>query len=359
MKRGWTLPLLGVALFLACMLAGALADAAKNRAATAMADGASQFLASLDVEQRQKAVFAFDDEQRFDWHFIPRPRKGIPLKELDSRQRALASAFLRTGLSQMGYQKASTIMEVETILGALEAKARAARATPGAGAAIVRDPDLYYFTVFGTPRAKQPWGWRVEGHHISLNFTVVNGEMVATTPSFFGINPAKVPEGSPRAGLRVLEKEEDLARALVLSLDDEQRKLAIFDVQAPRDILTMNNNRIDPLSPAGLAASRMTAGQQAQLRTLLALYADAMPPDLARERIDKIARAVFDKVHFAWAGTSEPGGPHYYRIQGPTFLVEYDDTQNDANHIHSVWRDWSGDFGRDLLREHYQSSPHD
>lgn len=359
MRRRFTRPLLGVALLLACTLVAAIADASKNRAAAAMADGANQFLASLDGEQRQKASFAFGDEQRFDWHFIPRPRKGIPLKELDGKQRALASAFLRTGLSQMGYKKAATIMEVETILGALEAKQRAARATPGTAAPIVRDPDLYYFSVFGTPSAKQPWGWRVEGHHISLNFTIVRGEMVATTPAFFGINPAKVPEGSARAGLRVLEMEEDLARALVRALDDEQRKAAIFDTTAPRDIITMNTNRIDPLSPQGLPASRMTAGQQAQLRKLLALYAEAMPADLAAERLEKIARAGFDKVTFAWAGTTEPGGPHYYRVQGPTFLVEYDDTQNDANHIHSVWRDWNGDFGQDLLREHYTSSPHE
>jgi hypothetical protein len=359
MKKGSLSLLRGLALLVLVALLAAFAEAAKQRAAASMTDAAGRFLAALDAAQREKAAFAFDDAERLDWHFIPRPRRGIPLKELGPEQRALAAALLKTGLSQTGYAKATTIMELEAVLGALEAKARAERPTPGAAAPIVRDPDLYYFTVFGTPSPEKPWGWRVEGHHVSLNFTVVKGDAVATTPSFLGVNPARVPEGGPRAGLRVLAQEEDQARALVLALDAEQRALAVFGQSAPRDIITMNKNRIEPLTPAGLSAGRMTAAQQNRLRALLALYADAMPAELAAARIRKIQRAGFERVHFAWAGATEPGRPHYYRVQGPTFLIEYDDTQNDANHIHSVWRDWNGDFGQDLLRDHYASTPHD
>lgn len=321
--------------------------AARSRSAEAMADGAKNFLAALTPEQRAKAIFKFEDAQRLDWHFIPRPRRGVPLKELDSKQQKLAHDFLKTGLSQRGYVKATTIMELDIVLRELEK-----------GSGPTRDPELYYFTVFGTPSAKGPWGWRVEGHHISLNFTVVKGAMVATSPSFLGANPAEVRQG-PRQGLRVLSAEEDLARDLLHSLDEKQRAQAIFEQVAPRDIITMNSKKADPLAPVGIPASEFNPQQIELLRKLLDEYLSRMPEDLAAERWKKLWGADFKKICFAWAGGSERNQPHYYRLQGPTFLVEYDDTQNNANHIHTVWRDFYGDFGRNLLLEHYRSVPHD
>jgi hypothetical protein len=319
---------------------------ARNRSAAAMAEAAKNFLGALTPEQRAKASFKFDDEQRLDWYFVPRARQGLPLKELNAEQRKLAHAFLKTGLSQRGYLKATTIIELELVLREIEQ-----------GRGQVRDPELYYFSVFGTPAAKDPWGWRVEGHHLSLNFTVVKGAMVATTPAFFGANPAEVRQG-PRQGLRVLGSEEDLGRELIKSLDERQRAKAVFDATAPADILTGNQKKADPLNPAGIAASDLTPQQVERLKKLLNEYITRMPEDLAAERLEKLRRAGLEKIHFAWAGGFERGEKHYYRLQGPTFLVEYDNTQNDANHIHSVWRDFEGDFGRDLLREHYQSTPH-
>ncbi|HKC88092.1 MAG TPA: DUF3500 domain-containing protein, partial [Blastocatellia bacterium] len=220
-----------------------------------------------------------------------------------------------------------------------------------------RDPELYYFSIFGTPSAKSPWGWRVEGHHISLNFTVVKGETVSNTPLFFGANPAEVREGA-RKGLRALAAEEDKGRELIQALDEKQRAVAVFDKTAPGDIITMNNRKADPLKPEGVAAGQLNKQQKALLEKLLDEYLSRMPQDIADERSKKIRDAGFDKIYFAWAGGMNKGDPHYYRIQGPTFLVEYDDTQNNANHIHSVWRDFNGDFGDDLLREHYQTTPH-
>jgi hypothetical protein len=344
MKLRPLIPLLTCAALLAT--AAILQSAARHRAAAAMAEGAKNFLAGLTPEQRAKATFDFGDNQRLDWHYVPRARKGIPLKEMDAKQRKLAQEFLKTGLSQSGYVKATTIMELETILREIEQ-----------GKGSVRDPELYYFTVFGTPSAKDRWGWRVEGHHLSLNFTVVNGTLVATTPSFFGANPAEVKQG-PRKGLRTLSALEDLARELLNKLDDKQRAQAVFNTTAPREIVTGHEQKVNPLDPAGIPASQLKPEQTDLLKKLLDAYAATMADDLAAERLEKVRRAGFEKIHFAWAGGAEPGQPHYYRIQGPTFLIEYDNTQNNANHIHSVWRDFDGDFGKDLLREHYRNASH-
>jgi hypothetical protein len=220
----------------------------------------------------------------------------------------------------------------------------------------VRDPDLYFFSVFGTPASDSPWGWRMEGHHLSLNFTIVSGTMVAATPAFFGANPAAVRSGS-RQGLRALGAEEDLARELIRALDAEQRAIAIIDAEAPRDIVTGNSNAVDPLSPAGIPATRLDARQSGMLLRLIDEYLARMADDLAAARRAGLEQTDFARVTFAWAGSIERDQPHYYRVQGPTFLVEYDNTQNDANHVHSVWRDFDGDFGRDLLRDHYQNAP--
>jgi hypothetical protein len=311
--------------------------------ASIMADTARTFLNSLTTEQRAQATYPFQDEQRFDWHFIPKPRKGLPFREMTPYQKHLAHALLSAGLSQRGYIKAVEIMSLEDVLRILEN-----------GKGPQRDPEGYFFTVFGEPADNGTWGYRVEGHHVSQNFTIVNGK-VAGSPSFFGSNPAEVREG-PRKGLRVLAREDDLGHDLVVSLTAEQKKVAILDKEAYKDIITMASRKAAINGqPSGLLASKMTSKQRELLQSLLDEYCYNMPEQIAQTREDQIKKAG-GNIYFAWTGVEEPGGPHYYRIQAPTFLVEFDDTQNGANHIHSVWRDFEGDFGLDLLKEHYQTS---
>ena len=312
-----------------------------------MADAANNFLSALTPEQQAKAMFAFQDDERFDWHFIPKPRKGLPFKDMTTGQQKLAHALLNSGLSQRGYAKAVTIMSLDDILKEME------KDTTGK-----RNPDLYYFSIFGKPGAKETWGWRVEGHHLSLNFVVRGDEVLAATPAFFGSNPAEVKEG-PRKGLRVLAEEETLGRAFVKSLSADQQKTAILLIAAPKEMITGNARKVQLLDPPGLSADKLTASQKEALHSLLKNYAFRHRAEVAETDLKKIEQAGFKKVYFAWAGGMEPGDPHYYRIQGPTFLLEYDDTQNNANHIHTVWRDLANDFGDDALRRHYDEVPHD
>lgn len=222
----------------------------------------------------------------------------------------------------------------------------------GRGPAMVRDPGRYFFSVFGTPSKKQPWGWRAEGHHVSLHFTMVNGGLVSSTPSFFGSNPPEVREEGPKKGLRILADQEDSARALLTALDEAQRAKAVIQSVALNDIVTGNKVDISPLSPTGLTADAMTSGQRDMLMKVIETYSSKMATDIAAERIAKLRKAGLEKIAFAWAGEAERGKKHYYRIQGPTFLIEHDNSQNDGNHVHSIWRDFAGDFGRDILREH-------
>jgi len=342
---------IGLALLLTAMIGllgySVIEAVAKQRAGEAMAASANAFIASLNAEQRTKALFKFEDEQRKDFYFVPRTRFGVTLKDLDEKQRKLAMDFLRTGLGVAGYQKATTIISLEPILFELE----------GAKRIHPRDPELYYISLFGTPSAKSPWGWRFEGHHLSVNVTVVKGELIANSPLFMGSNPAEVREG-PHKGLRTLAGEEDEGRALVQSLDDKQRQLAIYLEKAPADILTMNSRKVDPLKPEGLSTGQMTAVQRKQLMKLIDVYLARMPQEVADARRTKLNAGGIGKISFAWAGGLNKGDYHYYRVQGPTFLIEYDDTQNNANHIHSVWRDFKGDFGVDLLAEHYRTQSH-
>lgn len=327
----------------------------------AMAAAATKFLESLTPEQRQQAMFAFDGDERTHWNFLPTeifPRNGLTVKQMNQSQRKLAHELLKVGLSQRGYMTATQIMELESVLAALEAAQRAAAPQPARGNPLVRDPERYFFSIFGTPSTRNTWGWRVEGHHMSLHFTVVNGTLVAGSPSFFGTNPAEVRDG-PKKGTRILGPAEDAARSLIESLDASQRENAIIDTTAPNDIVTMANVKIDPLSPAGIPASALTASQRALLRKLIDVYTGYMADDIAADRLTRIEKAGWDRIAFAWAGPLERGQRHYYRVQGPTFLIEYDNTQNDGNHVHSVWRDFTGDFGADLLREHIKGTPHD
>jgi len=356
MRRGFSPRMIVAAGCLAALVAAPMV--ASERTATTMAGAATKFLGSLSAEQRQKATFPFDSNERMHWHFIPTDmfaRNGLTVKEMTPAQRTLAHDLLKTGLSQRGYMTASQIMELETTLGAIEAANREARG--GRGENMVRDPERYFFSVFGTPAPKGTWGWRVEGHHVSLHFTVVNGSFVAASPTFFGSNPAKVPSG-PKAGNRILAAEEDAARALMFSLDGPRREKAIINAVAPNDIVTANNLPISPLTPIGIPASDLAQNQRDLMMKLVDVYVSDMTADVAAERMDRLRKAGLEKITFAWAGELEVGKKHYYRLQGPTFLVEYDNTQNDGNHIHSIWRDFDGDFGRDLLREHVQGTAH-
>ena len=334
-----------VGLYAAVMLTGA------EPASVQMAGTASAFLGSLTPAQRAQAAFPFEGEERTHWHFIPTEmfaRRGLTIKDMTEPQRRAAHALLQSGLSQRGYMTATGIMELENVLNAIES---AQRQSGRAGEAFRRDPERYFFSIFGTPSTSGTWGWRVEGHHVSLQFTVVNGTLVASSPTFFGANPAEVREG-PKQGLRVLGAEEDAARALVASLDASQRARAVLSAEAPTDIQTMNRNDIAALAPGGIAAESLTPKQRELLLALIDVYAGFMAPDLASARLAKLKQAGIDKIGFAWLGSTDKGQKHYYRVQGPTFLIEYDNTQNNGNHIHSVWRDFEGDFGRDLLREH-------
>jgi hypothetical protein len=322
---------------------------ASQRSAAAMAGAANKWLTSLTPEQRQKATFAFDSDERLKWHFIPNEsfaRNGLTFKEMTEPQRAFATDLLKTGLSQRGYLTATSIMDLENVLRAIEG-----------GVRFARDPEAYRVSIFGTPGDKAAWGWRLEGHHVSVRFDIVGGSATASSPAFFGSNPAEVREG-PKTGTRVLGAEEDAGRALLDSLDDTQRTTAIITADAPGDIVTMILPKVDPLSPPGIKATALNKAQRDKLSQLIDVYAGLMAPDVAAERMERLRKAGLDNVTFAWAGETAKGKKHYYRVQGPTFLVEYDNTQNDGNHIHSVWRDFDGDFGRDLLREHLKSQPH-
>jgi hypothetical protein len=312
-------------------------------AASRMTECANRFLASLDANQRGKTTFPFDSDERLNWHFIPKERKGLPLREMTPYQKHLASALLAAGLSQTGYIKAVTIMSLEDVLKIMEDDS-----------GEHRNPEKYYFSVFGTPSDGGTWGYRVEGHHFSQNYTVVNGNVI-DGPSFFGANPAEVRQG-PRKGLRTLAGEDDLGIELIHALDEQQHKVAIVDPTAYKDILTAASRKAALQGqPSGLAASKMNANQFDALMALMEEYARNVPDELAEGRVTQINKAGKD-IHFAWSGGINRGDPHYYRVQTASFLIELDDTQDDANHIHSVWRDFTGDFGSDLLHQHYQTS---
>jgi hypothetical protein len=310
-----------------------------------MAEGARNFLAALTPEQRAKAVYEFKDDERLNWDFVPHARNGLTFKEMTPPQRQLAHVLLCSGLSQRGYAKAVTIMTLDQILYDLENKSPR------------RDPEMYYVTIFGKPDGKDPWGWRVEGHHLSVNFAVISEKEITSAPLFFGSNPGEVRDG-PRQGLYVLKQEDELGRQLVSLLNDEQKSTAIFSNTAPREIITGKSHKATPLSPEGLPAGKMTSEQQKLLQQLVSEYAHRLRQELAENDLKRIETAGWAHVHFAWAGGTAQGQGHYYRVQGPTFLLEFDNTQDNANHIHSVWRDLENDFGGDLLRRHYEQVPH-
>lgn len=314
------------------LAAGAYVD----RSGSHMVLAANRFLGSLDDAARTKAVFAFDGPERLDWHFIPRPRKGLPIKEMTPASRALAFGLIGSGLGASGYLKATTIMSLEQILKEME---------NGRGA--VRDPELYFLSIFGEPSETARWGWRVEGHHLSLNFVVEGGKVVAATPAFFGSNPGEVRAG-PRKGLRTLADIEDRALRLLQALDDAQKKVAVIAEKAPGEIRAANAPQPPTAAAEGIAFAGLNDDQKGMLRALIEAYAADMPAEVGRQWLDEIEKGGIDAVKFAWAGSPSRTEPHHYKVQGPTFLIEFNNTQNGANHIHSVWRNMLGDFGLPL-----------
>jgi hypothetical protein len=307
-----------------------------------MEQAAKAFLSSLTPEQKTKAVMEFAGAQRTDWHFVPKERKGLSIKEMTQEQRLLAHAFLATGLSHRGYTKAVTIMSLETVLASLEK-----------GRGPQRDPELYFVSIFGEP-GKCPWSWRVEGHHLSLNFTAAaDSAAPIMTPSFFGSNPGEVKAGA-RAGTRILSVEEELGRTLVKSLDEMQKKKAVILPEAPKDIFNVPGR--NSTKAEGIAWSDLNEAQRGMLMKLIREYVERHRPDVAAEDLKRLEKAGLEKVYFAWAGGSGRGEPHYYRVQSGHFVIEYDNVQNGANHVHSLWRDFDREFGADLLAEHYKTA---
>ena len=319
---------------------------APTPAGAAMRTAAASFVQSLDERQRAKTCYDFRDGERLFWYYPPANRHGLPLRDMSPTQRELAHDLMRAGLSERAYRQAVGIINLENVLGEQEQASGRPR--------FARDPELYYWTIFGDPAddaAALPWGWRVEGHHISLNFALWGDGLLSLTPFFFGTNPAEVRSG-PQAGLRILDQREDVAFELMASLDADQRARAVIYPEAPYDILTFNATRAVLPAYEGLPMADLDADQAAVLDRLVNLYLDQAPPALAAARRAQLTAAGRDGLHFAWAGPVAAGEPHYYRVHGGTFLVEFDNRQNGANHIHSVWRDIDNDFANDVLGEH-------
>ena len=311
-----------------------------------MESAVSNFISSLNEEQKSKVIFSFDDDERKNWHYTGKMREGLPVRLMNTNQREKAFQILKSVLSPAGYEKTKQIMVLEGILRDLE----------GRGANdMYRNPENYYVSVFGTP-GKSSWGWRFEGHHISLNFSSLSNQVIASTPSFYGANPAIVPSGKNK-GMQVLKEEEEYARELVKMLEEDQLTTAIIADRAPREIITGAKRKIDRFKPEGLPYNQMNAKQQEKLKSLVEVYFGKLKEDLAGKFYNKI-EITWPKVHFAWAGSMNQGEPHYYRIHHPDILIEYDNTQNNANHIHTVIRDFDNDFGEDLLKKHYEDKSH-
>ncbi|MGI0064223.1 MAG: DUF3500 domain-containing protein, partial [Nitrosopumilaceae archaeon] len=308
----------------------------------AMAGAATAFLGALPDDARRRAVIAFGDKERFNWHYVPRGREGVAFKAMPAPARAAAHELMKVSLSAVGYGKAVNVIRLEGVLRQLE--------TFGG---LLRDSENYSVTVFGAPESGAPWGWRLEGHHLSLNFTLVPGKPVAVTPAFFGANPAEVRSG-PLKGLRTLAREQDLGRALAEGMDQAQRRRMTISAQSLGDIVAGPGRGESLASQVGVPAADLGEPQRELLMQLVEEYARNMRADVADEPLRRIREAGVERMHFAWAGPIDPGRAHYYRIHGPTVLIEFDNTQNDANHIHSIWHDPRNDFGADLLRAHYE-----
>lgn len=303
-----------------------------------MAVSADRLLAALEGPQKEKIAFKFDDAERLNWHFIPRERKGLSIKEMTPAQRSLAFGLVSSGLSSSGFQKVTTIMSLEQILKDAEQ-----------GKGPVRDPELYFVSIFGKPAATGRWGWRFEGHHFAMNVTVEDGKIISATPVFFGANPAEVRQG-PRQGLRTLADLEDAALRAVQALDADQAKKAIVAEKAPADIRAAGTPQAPTDAPVGITYGELNDDQKKTMQKLVHAFAEEMPAEVAKAWLEEIMVAGVDKVHFAWMGPADRTQPHAFRVQGPTFLIEFNNTQNNANHIHTAWRSMLGDFGNPVAK---------
>ncbi len=329
---------------------------AQAGSASAMATSANAFLASLTPEQKAKAALRFDEPDRFNWQESPGPRKGLALRELTEPQRKLAMELWKTGVGDTGLRTIEMIRRREPVLSATQQTEQGR---------LLRHPDLYYFSIYGTPAANGTWGWRVEGHHMSLNFTLAKGA-ISNAPLFLGAQPADLAAGGlkgpaaeaaakvPAAENRAMVGEEDRARELVQSLDAKQRAIAVFDRPGKRDadMLTgISTRTVTPLNPPGLLAREMTPQQKGMLTKLVEVYLTRMPPDVAEDRRTKLLSGPsLDSIAFSWVGGTERGQAHNYVVQGPTFMIEYAQSRNNATgHIHTIWRDFNDDFGARLL----------
>jgi len=342
--------------FLAGLATSAMAQSdgqPSSTVAAKMREAAERVLLALPERQRAAATRPFDDTDRVDWHYTPRSRNGISLKELDGRSRDAVHALLKTALSAVGYRKVVNIIELELVLREFEAFG------------LMRDPERYHVTFYGAPSRTAQWGWRFEGHHLSLNFTLTGDRLIVDTPSFFGANPATVTKG-PRQGFRALGDEHDAGWAVLDSLTEAQRREAVISTRTYGDIVTSNREKVEPLEAAGIPAAKLDPRQRELLWKIVELYASSFEPGLARARLARAGEGGIESLRFGWAGSTTKGAPHYYRVQGARFLIEYDASQDGGNHIHTVWRDFTGDFGRelpagsafgrDLLRDHYATA---
>lgn len=306
-----------------------------------------EFISSLSDEQKTEVVFEYDHEKRKDWHYLPEksyPRNGLLLNQLSEVQQEKVFKILSSSLSESGYGKTLAIIDLENVLAEIE------------GSPDYRDPELYAIAFYGDPRKDEIWSWNFGGHHLGLHFTFVDGA-VSMSPRFFGANPAVVLSGEKK-GLSVLNEEEMQGLALVNSLSKEQRDVAIIGADAYENILTENKAEVEPLEGTGIPASKLDESQVEMLKSLIDVYLSSIPNSLAEERLLQINEEDFSSILFAWAGATEQFKKHYYRIQGKSFLIEFDNAQNNANHIHSVWRDFDGDFGEDLIMEHRKAHKH-
>lgn len=292
----------------------------------AMATAASDFLASLSNALRDKATYDFADKERTNWHWVPRARNGVSLGEMSVSQREAALKLLRAGTTQAGYGKMLNIASLQSELN--------------------RDPNAYFFTVFGTPAANASWGWRFEGHHLALNYTLA-GSRVSVSPLFLGAWPTEIEAGRPRAGLRTLKDEEDIARQLLQALNAQQRRTALVSDRTFGDVTTRNAVQVEPLQAIGLPAGDMTDAQRRLLTGIIAAYLDTTVA--GKDLLARVNTAGIENIRFAWAGSPDKGQRYSYRLQGPTFLLEHDNSRNAGTHIHSAWRDFENDFGRDLV----------
>jgi hypothetical protein len=309
--------------------------------AAAAAASARTFLSSLSAADRGRASFPFEGAERTRWHWtVPAsvPRNGLPLGAMSPEQRRLALALLRSSSSPAGYRKALDIMALQGVLQRMNT-----------GFSDPFDPNRYYVSVFGTPGART-WGWRLEGHHLSRHFTIARGELVAE-PFFLGAWPTRAASAyrSVTRGQRTMAREEDAAREIVLSVDGRLRRQVVFSSESLTDHVTQNAARVRPLDRVGVLTGDLPSAAQRRVLEILRTYLANHPPAMAGDALARIRRAGIARTRFGWAGSTRPGVPHYYRLQGPTFLLEFDNSRNSGTHIHSVWRDFERDFGRHLL----------